>query len=438
MFVNVRFNLDQTYKPGTDPAIVKRHLYEKKPSPKHFKDSPVGIYIWVSSMGQQFKVHTGYKIHPMDWDFISKQPKKTYEHYSTLVVLLGRMKARVESNILTAHVSNPNLTYEEIQDIAKSSIKEENPKPRSCNFMEALDQFIEEKCSTVKPNTRKKYHTFRKVMWEFKNASRMNLNFHNIDGQFEVSYKKYLAEQRGLLNSTIDKYLKCLKVFMRWAIDREYTTNDSFKKFKPIKYETEVIFLNQKELDSIASLSIDHRPGLMRVRDFFLFQCYTGQRFGDVKQLSPKEIVQTERGWEWRLYQQKGNKPKKIIVPLLDSALTILWKYYNESHERVFPTISNQKTNKCIKELCKMAGINDPSHQVKYSAKRRIEFNKLKYECISSHTARKTFVTLSLEKGMSPDSIMKITGHESYSTMNLYKKVVDDYVRSDFEKAWGK
>lgn len=436
MNFNVRFNLDRVYKRGTSSKITKNHLYKKKVSPKHFTDKLVAIYLWVSVMGEHFKVHTNFKIAPKQWDFNSKRPKRTYEHYTATNTLLNRMISEVEGNILNAQIKNAMLTFEEIQEIVKNTIGCNKPKPRSNNFLVVLAEFIQEKYTEVNHNTKKKYQTFEKVMKEFKKDTKYSLTFYNINSQFETVFKNYLSEDKELLNSTIDKYLTSFKVFMRWAIDKGYTDNDAFIKFKPIKYSSEVIFLLSEELECITKLDLSQNPGLEKVRDCFLFQCYTGQRYGDIKKLSPSEIVETEEGWEWHLYQQKGNKPQKVIVPIMSDAKDILLKYYGKNKDKIFPVISNQKANKFIKEICKKADIISPIYKVRYSGTKKIESNKPKHECISTHTARRTFVTLSLEKGMSPETIMKITGHENYATMKLYMKIMDKFVRKEYKKAW--
>ncbi len=436
MNINVRYNLDKAYKNGTSQKIIKNHLYKRKVSTKHLIDKTVSVYLWVSVMGSNFKVNTNFKISPRQWDFNSKRPKRTYEHYTAINTLLNRMQSEVEGNILNAQIKNPTLTYEEIQEIVKNTIGGNKPKPKANNFISVLEEFIQEKYTHVNHNTKKKYQTFEKVMKEYKRESRYNLTFYNINSQFETSFKKYLSEEKGLLNSSIDKYLTSFKVFMRWAIDRGYTDNDSFKKFKPVKYSSEVIFLTSKELELIINLDLSDNQELENVRDCFLFQCYTGQRYGDIRNLSPSEIMQRDDGWEWHLYQQKGNKPQKVIVPIVNDAKEILLKYYDSNKVRIFPSITNQKANRYIKEVCKKAGINSNIHQVRYSGLKKIEFNKPKYDCISTHAARRTFITLSIEKGMNPETIMKITGHENYKTMNLYKKITDDFVRKECEKAW--
>jgi site-specific recombinase XerD len=437
MNINVRFNLERIYKKGTSSAIIKKHLYKRIVSPKHLKDEPVIVQLWVSVMGDQFKINSGHKIPPRQFDFNSKRPKRSYEHFTATDTLLSRMRSNVENNILNAQIQNPTLTFEEIQEIVRNTIRNNNPKPKSSNFFEVLDEFILFKEKEVSSKTMQKYTTFKKMMLEFKKETGYIVNFHNINTDFELAFSNYLVSKK-LLNPTIGKYFQSIKTYLRWAVERDYTNNEAFKKFKTIKYGSDVVFLNQDELDAILKLDLTKTPGLAKVRDIWCFQAFVGQRFGDIRKLSPSEMRQTKNGWEWHLFQQKNNKPQKIVVPIMDEAERILLKYYDPKNEKLFPTVSNQKANDYIKVICEKANINEMIHQVKYSGKEPVKISKPKHQFITTHTARRTFVTLSLEKGMSADTIMEITGHESYNTMKLYKKVVDSFVRREYKKAWVK
>lgn len=437
MNINVRFNLERAYKKGTSSKIIKKHLYQRIVTPNCLIDDLVVINLWVSVMGDQFKINSGHKIPPKQFDFNTKRPKRSYEHFTATDTLLSRMKSNVENYILNAQIQNPNLTFEEVQEIVKNTIRNNSPKPKSNNFIEVLDEFILFKEKQVGSKSMQKYTTFKKVIIEFKKETGYTVNFHNINSDFELAFNNYLAKKK-LLNPTIGKYFQSVKVFMRWAVEHDYTTNEAFKKFKIIKYGSDIIFLTQEELEAVLNLDLTKNLGLSKVRDIWCFQCFTGQRFGDIKKLSPSELRHSKNGWEWHLYQQKSNKPQKVVIPIMDEAEKILLKYYDIKNERLFPAISNQKANDYIKLICKKAQINDIIEQVKYSGDKPVKVSKPKYNFITTHCARRTFVTLSLEKGMSPDIIMEITGHESYNTMKLYRKVVDNFVRNEYEKAWGK
>lgn len=163
---------------------------------------------------------------------------------------------------------------------------------------------------------------------------------------------------------------------------------------------------------------------------YFLFQCFTGQRFSDIAEIKRDDIK--NNSWYLHTY-----KTKDIIeIPLTELALEILDKY--KANEKPLPIISHQKTNQLLKEVCKLAGIDEPITIVRYRGNQRIEINKPKYEFISTHTARRTFVTLSLEKGMKAETIMEITGHKNYKTFKKYLKITSKVKHNEMNKYWKK
>lgn len=136
---------------------------------------------------------------------------------------------------------------------------------------------------------------------------------------------------------------------------------------------------------------------------------------------------------EIRLTVKKTKKP--LIVPLNRFSKGILEKY--EELAAPLPIISNQKFNKYIKELCKLAGIDDPIEIIRYKGATKQSTVYRKYEVISAHTGRKTFATLSLEKGIPAETVMKITGHADYKSFQRYVKVTEERKRNEMQKAWG-
>lgn len=117
------------------------------------------------------------------------------------------------------------------------------------------------------------------------------------------------------------------------------------------------------------------------------------------------------------------------MVGFAGKALEVLKK-----HAYVLPKISGVKFNVYIKEVAKLAGIDSPVTLKRYSGKRMIEIKKPKYEFISSHCARRSFVTLLLEKGVPPTTIMKITGHTDLKTLMKYESTSDDAVVDALER----
>jgi integrase len=193
-------------------------------------------------------------------------------------------------------------------------------------------------------------------------------------------------------------------------------------------YNANVTSLIKKKNPNIDISDLKSIERLEHIRDVFCFACFTGQRFGDIKKLKRSDIF----GNVWHL---RVEKTKDILeIPLTKYALEILKRYSQE--EKVLPVISHQKSNVYIKELCKLVGIEDIIKTNRYMGAERIESSNFKHELIGMHIARKTFVTISLEKGMRPELVMEITGHKDFKTMKKYIKITSQVKKTEMDRVW--
>lgn len=112
-------------------------------------------------------------------------------------------------------------------------------------------------------------------------------------------------------------------------------------------------------------------------------------------------------------------------IPLNEKAKSILSKYEDLKSEEALPVQSNQKMNEYIKEVCYLAELNQPVTQTFYKGKERISETFKKYELIGTHTARRTFICIALANGITPETVMRITGHTDYKSMQPYIDVTD-------------
>jgi integrase len=122
-------------------------------------------------------------------------------------------------------------------------------------------------------------------------------------------------------------------------------------------------------------------------------------------------------------------------IHLISKAMAILQKY--QAQNEWLPQISSQKMNTYLKEIGKLVELNEPVRIVRYQGAKRIEDRGPKWEYLTSHVARRTFVTLSLEKGMRPEVVMSITGHRSFKTMKKYIALNENGRKEDMDKVWG-
>lgn len=165
-----------------------------------------------------------------------------------------------------------------------------------------------------------------------------------MDRKFYDSYCKYLFEVLNMSTNTVGKQIKTSKVFLHYAVDLGIPVNPAFKKFKVLKEDTDIIYLNHPELKLLEDLDLSENKRLAYVRDVFLFGCETGLRYSDITQLKKEDIHENLI----IILTQKTRD--RLRIPLSSLAKTILDRYEGK-YLNALPAISNQKMNLYLKEL---------------------------------------------------------------------------------------
>jgi len=234
--------------------------------------------------------------------------------------------------------------------------------------------------------------------------------------------------QKGNTNNTIDGSLRRLKALINTysnniqKLDLSYFNNIA----KPKSYESDLIALTDEDLDKLMALKLS--GGKEILRDSFIFACYTGARYIDIVGLDFNRDISNN---EWLL---RVVKTKDVIrIPLLPQAQELVEKHREAGK---FEVMTNQKSNLYLKELCKKAGFNEQVSTTRYSGPNREDATKLKWELVSFHVARRTFITLSLTKGIPAEIVMKISGHKNYASFKKYIKFTTNQITKEFLDKW--
>ena len=233
------------------------------------------------------------------------------------------------------------------------------------------------------------------------------------------------------LNNTFSKHIDIFKTFMRWSEERDYHKNSSFKKFKTTENEIEIIYLTKDELLQLLNFEFK-KSKHSHVRDVYCFSCFTGLRFSDVYNLNKSNIHE-----DHIILNIQKTKSIDHIVPLNKYAKQILERYEGTIYYPL-PVISSQKFNEYIKEACELAEINTPVSITRYSGQKRIDDIQPKHQLITSHTARKTFVTNSVIMGMNISVLKKITGHKKEESFRKYVNISEELKKNEMENTWDK
>ena len=287
--------------------------------------------------------------------------------------------------------------------------------------VDIFDDFVHEMgtLNTWSIGTLKKMRTFRKRLDDFGLRS---MSGFNEDGLH--AFVAYLRETEELRESTCSKQLGILKWFLRWAVHKGIDVPRTFESFTPKfkRTENQVIFLDWDELMKVYRFTPpEGRESLARVRDVFCFCCFTSLRYSDVARLTRDNI------YDDRIHITTVKTHDSITIELNRYSSEILSRYEGVRlpGNHALPVISNQKMNAMLKDLCRMCGIDTPIHSTYYKGGVRHDVTVPKYELISTHCGRRTFICNALSLGITPQVVMKWTGHSDYKAMRPYIDITE-------------
>jgi site-specific recombinase XerD len=255
-------------------------------------------------------------------------------------------------------------------------------------------------------------HTKDFIKWKYH---REDLALSDLNQQFVKDYELYLKTVRNCNHNSATKYLKNFKKIVRIALANRWMENDPFATIKFKLKPVDAIYLTSKELELMMNKEICIER-IEHVRDVFLFCCFTGLAFSDVKTLSKEHLSEDNEGFHWiHKKRQKTNQMSTIFV--IKAAQRIIEKYKKhplvQSKGVLLPVITNQKMNSYLKEIADVCGIDKP---------------------ISTHTARHTFATtVALENNMPLEVVSKTLGHSNIKMTQRYARTTEDLIKKNMK-----
>ncbi|MCH8902912.1 MAG: site-specific integrase [Bacteroidetes bacterium] len=390
-------------------------------SPDRKSECP--IFLVYQSKGKKFKYFTKEKIEPKAWDDRKQRVKRNYSGDEQINSFLQNLKAVINKIERDARYNFSDLSVSYVQEKFFDQI---GYNVSGSDFYSIFEKYLKSSSITKTTGTVRKIKTTLSRLKEFELTRKYQIDFGTITLDFYDKFLDFLINDLSLLNNSVGKHIKTLKAFMNYASENGYNKNSNdYRKFKALREEVEIIYLTESELFRIYNVELDSET-LKSVRDNFCFSCFTGLRFSDLKKIKKSNIQQdfiTIRTEKTRDY---------LKVPLNDFSKEILKEYGGQLPN----SISNQKSNMYLKHIGELAGIDDSITISQYSGSRKIERILPKFQFISTHTGRRTFITLSLEKGIRAEVVMEMTGHKDYSTFKKYIKITDNVKLFEMQKYW--
>ena len=394
----------------------------------------VPIRMRVVFAGQRIEFTTGYRIDTAKWDADKQKVKngctnKLKQSASEINTDLLRQYTEIQNVFKEYEVQDILPTVKQIKDAfnarmrkQSAEVKEAGTEDPTISFWEAFGLFVKE-CrlqNNWAESPSKKFATVKNHLNEFNAA----LSFDTFTEEGMKDYVDFLRK-KDMRNSSVCKQIAFLKWFLRWCTKKGYCHNTAYEDFNPKLKSTpkKVIFLTNDELNKLKTVEIPHnKQYLKRVRDVFLFCCFSGLRYSDVYNLKRSDVKPDH------IEITTVKTADSLIIELNNHSKAILEKYKDihfEDH-KALPVISNQKMNVYLKELGELAEINDPVRETFYKGSKRIDIVTPQYALLGTHAGRRTFICNALALGIPAQVVMKWTGHSDYKAMKPYIDIADN------------
>ena len=255
-------------------------------------------------------------------------------------------------------------------------------------------------------------HTADFLKWKYKVS---DLDIRKIDHEFITSYEFYLKSVCNCCQNTTSKYIKNFGKIIRICLANGWIQKNPFINYKSKMVEVERAFLSMEEIETMLN-KVFVSDRLNQVKDIFLFSCFTGLAYSDVKKLSRRNIAIGVDGGRW-IYINRTKTDTRSNIPILPIASYLLEKYEDHpqvvNQEKLLPILSNQKMNSYLKEIADACGI---------------------IKELTFHIARHTFATtVTLSNGVPIESVSKMLGHKNLKTTQHYAKILDLKVSNDMQ-----
>jgi site-specific recombinase XerD len=318
---------------------------------------------------------------------------------------------RDEGSEITANALKCKLTGQETEE--RTIVRVFNDHNQSVKLLVGKD---------FAPATLQRYETCHLHIKDYikEKYNLADLNINKIDPDFIRGLELYLKTTRGCNHNTTMKYIKNFKKIVRICLGNGWMKKDPFINIRFKVQKVERPFLTEEEINIIMNKDFPCER-LRLVADVFIFGCFTGYAYTDLKHLTPSNLFTDEQGKLWiHAHRQKT----KIVshVPVLPPVKKILDKYKNHKycikHNVLLPVLTNQKLNGYLKEIADLCGIQ---------------------KNLTTHIARHTFATtVTLNNDVPIESVSKMLGHSTITMTQNYAKLLDKKVGNDMKKVMEK
>ncbi|MBM6759306.1 site-specific integrase [Bacteroides mediterraneensis] len=376
------------------------------------KDGTASIEVVLTVNGERCAFSTGKRVKSCNWDKAKQQVKGKDEEAQSLNNYLKAIKAKLYQKEAELLDRGFIITTELLRDAYFDKVESLKEK----TLFEVFEEHNQEQEKLVGNGVSKatywiSVYTVR-LLKEFvqQKYKREDLYLRELNLNFIQSFHSFLRIDKGMAQNSSTKHLKLLKKIVNLAVANSYMTTNPFITYKIEREPVEIDFLDEEELRKIINFDTP-LPRLERAKDMFLFGCFTGLSYIDIKTLAPEHLEKDSTG---RIWIKKRRVKTGVLsrIPLLPIAKLILDKY--KGGEKLLPIQDPADINKYLKDIAILCDI-----------KKRITF----------HTSRHTFAsTVTLANNISLEVVSKMLGHTNTRMTNHYAKLIDKCIGEQMDK----
>ncbi len=374
------------------------------------RDGTCAIMVRISVNGERTAFSTKLCADPDKWDADTNHVEGKTKADKELNRTLDDMKASIRNHFYELERYEPTVTAEKVRNSFLGITA------RTESLLRLFDEYMEE-CRSLEgisksQATVQKYDRCYRRVQEFLKAKYniSDIPLVEIGHKFITDLECYLRTVSQCNENTTAKFLQTFKMIILRARNNGYIKGDPFGNYKIKIKRVDRGYLTEEEINAIIKKKFATKR-LEQVRDIFIFSCYTGLAYIDIKELKAEDIRTSFDGNQWIMtHRHKTQTP--VNVPLLDLPAKLVAKYKGTTKDgRLLPVLSNQKMNSYLKEIATLCGIE---------------------KNITFHLARHTFATtVTLSQGVSIESVSKMLGHTNIQTTQIYARITNQKISQD-------
>lgn len=392
-------------------AKITLHIYAKTTKANAAGQLP--IYIRLTVDGQRFEFSSKKFIDKSKWSPELSKMKGSSEEARTINNYLDLMKSKVFDIQMELIHKNEELSLENFKSrILGTHQRERMIIPIYQNHNDKIEELIGNGYAygTLERFRISLKHLQEFIQWKY-NLS--DISIYKIDYAFVTEFEFYLRSVKKCNNNTAVKYVRNFRKIIKICIDNDWLDKNPCSRYEGKMKEVERDFLTEEELNRIYNKRFSSER-LTLVKDIFIFSCYTGLAYVDVKGLKKDHIAIGIDGEKW-IFKNRQKTDTKSKIPVLPIAQEIIQKYTNHpkclNEDSILPILTNQKMNAYLKEIGDLCDISKE---------------------ITFHMARHTFATsVTLTNGVPIETVSKMLGHKNIQTTQHYAKILDLKVSED-------